>query len=79
MKWESYDLNHERFKKDYLSTNFGNIVVGRSQDDIEKVLGKRLESDEWKGNSIQEKAYNCLLSIGVSNDNLNKIYNILVE
>lgn len=71
-------VSKDDLMRDYLLSNFGNIG-GSRYSGIEGVLASRLESDEWEGNTIQERAYNCLLYIGISSEILDKITNILTE
>ena len=71
-------VEEEHLYRDYLFSNFAKISGMCNVSDIDDRYGQTLK--DYTGDSLQEKTYNYLHEvIGVSEDNLNSIRNILIE
>lgn len=66
----------EDLYKDYLFSNFGNIGKGRTPSVIDDYL---INIGTAKGSTLQEKTYNYLVSVGVSETDLNNLIKLMTE
>lgn len=67
-------VSKEDLYRDYLFSNFGNIEGSRSLSGIQDSYVKTVEDSE--GDSLSEKIYNCLVGLGVPEEELISILNI---
>ncbi len=70
-------VSEEDLTRDYLYSNFGNIGAARSLN-LFQSLGFYKEISGASGNSLQEKAYNYLISIGVPAEYINSFKTIML-
>lgn len=71
-------VSEEDLCRDYLFSNFGKIGSLRRPNGLENsVYYQSVAAAE--GNTLQEKAYNCLVGFGVPREQLDSILNILAE
>ena len=68
----------EDLTRDYLYSNFANIGASRSFD-LLHTLGFYKEISSASGNTLQEKAYNFLVSIGVPVEYINSFMTIMLK
>ncbi len=68
------DVSEEDLYKDYLFSNFGNIGGSRFHSTIKDYLKTLSNAD---GNTIQERAYNYLISVGVQESDINQLIEIM--
>ncbi len=71
-------VSEEDLCRDYLFSNFGKIGSLRRPSGLEdSVYYQSVAAAE--GNTLQEKAYNCLVGFGVPSEQLDSIIRILSE
>ena len=69
-------VNESHIYRDYLFSNFGKIGSKRTIDSISNKYVNKIKSTN--GNSLEEKAVNYLIDIGVSQSDINSIRSILL-
>ena len=70
-------VNEEDLYRDYLFSNFGDIGSDRKLEDILEDYVNLIK--EQNGSSLQEKVENFLLDLGVKQNHLDSIKNIMLE
>lgn len=69
-------VSEEDLYKDYLFSNFGNIGKGRTPSVIDTYL---INVGTASGDSLKEKTFNYLVSLGVSESDLNNLIKIMTK
>lgn len=70
-------VSDDDLHRDYLFSNFGNIGGMRKASDLKKSVYYNSVA-KAEGNSLSEKAYNCLVDFGVPAEQLDSIKNIML-